>query len=101
MVELTRKEVEEIIKEGVARKVIESTHLVIVEGMGIDSLEYKASTKDIGFKIYGDFDTEEGRVEVESKLNYLINLRIRLMASIGLPLPGRSLPSLPPESFTE
>lgn len=58
------------------------------ETLGLDSMEYKASTKDVGFKIYGDFDTEEGRKNVEDKMNYIINLRIRTMASLGLPIPG-------------
>ncbi len=68
----------------------------IIEGTGLDSMEFKASTKDVGFKVYGDFGTPEGQKIVETKVNFVINLRIRTLASLGLPLPGGTLASLPP-----
>lgn len=60
----------------------------VVEGFGLDSLEYKASTKDVGIKIYGDFGTQEGQAAVVEKLNFAISVRARLAAAVGVPLPN-------------
>lgn len=69
----------------------------VVDGVGLDSLEYKPSTKEVGIKIYGDFGTEEGQRIVVKKLEFALVMRVRLAASLGLPLPG----STPAHLLTE
>ncbi len=71
---------------------------IVVEGVGLDSIEYKASKKDVGVKIYGDFGTPKGQTVAVEKLNSIIKLRVQLAAVVCLPLPDGTMAHLPSEN---